>query len=143
MIDYTIAELLSMGETARTYFEKQLGYDSVNFDHVSLRSRGEHKLEFTLRDEFQKNLDYNMQYKVGPYITVPLDDIWVKLDAWPNREMRELTILARKMATIDADLDKITSAQVLAFVARLQPNIDDLRAQITHLHGDNENVEVF
>lgn len=137
MTDYTISELLSMGQTAQTYFEEKLGYDYVHFDVVSLRPRGDHELRFELKDEFQKDLSYNMQYKAGYSIPVPLESLWTKLGTWSNREQRELTILARKLATIDANLDQITSAQALAFVARLQPDIDNLRAQIAH---DRDNT---
>ena len=73
MTNLTVQELLDMGKTASTYFEKQLGYDYAHFDRVTLRPVDEHKLEFTLTDEFQSALDYDMKYKVGAYITVSVD----------------------------------------------------------------------
>ena len=38
----------------------------------------------------------------------------------------------RKLASLDANLDQRQSAQVLAFGARLQPQIDEIRRMITH-----------
>ena len=140
MTNQTITELLALGKSAKAYFEHQLGYDDVAFNFVRLATHGDHKLEFTLGDKFQDNLTHDMKYKVGWTMNVPLEGFWDKLTTWPNREQRELTILARKMATIDGNLDEIKSAQVKAFIARMQPDIDSLRAQITHLTGDDGNV---
>ena len=65
-------------------------------------------------------------------MSINLEDFWPTLESWPNREQRELEIMARKLAALDANLDQIQSAQVLAFVARLQPQIDEIRRMITH-----------
>ncbi len=140
MTAYTIDQLIALGTTAQTYFEKELGYDRAQFDHVRLRTGGDHKLEFELFDEFQKNLPHDMKHKVGWSVDVPLENFWNKLTAWPNREQRELVVLSRKMALIDGNLDDIESAQVRAFVERMQPDIDALRAQITDQTSDTVEV---
>ena len=72
---------------------------------------------------------------------VELDDFWNTLEQWPNREQRELEIMARKLAARDSTLDQIQSAQVLAFVARLQPQIDEIRRLITHEPADYEPTD--
>ncbi len=137
---YTIEELLALGEAGKAYFERELGYDTVGFYQVRVRSGRDHQLEFELFDEFQKNLHVDMRYKVGWAVDIPLEDFWGKLTTWPDREQRELTILARKMTSVDADLDQIKSAQVRAFVARIQPDIDALRRQLADLTGDTVEI---
>jgi len=139
---YNTKELVGMGKTAERQFLNMLGYDHALFDHVKLRPSGDHQFEFELRDNFQSNLAGAMQYKVGWCVNIPIENIWDKLATWPTREQRELTIMARKLTAIDADLDKITSAQVKAFVARLQPDIDALRRQITDQTGNDDTVVI-
>ena len=140
---YTMMDLMALGKVAETYFGKELGYDETEFKRVWLNGHGGHRIEFMLHDTFQHNLPIEMQYKDGWAIMLDLDDtFWDKVTTWPTREQRELTILARKMTAIDADLGDIRSAQVLAFIARLQPDIDALRRQIADLRGESNTVEV-
>ena len=142
MTEQTVADLLALGKSAENYFEKELEYDDVTFICIRLRPNGSHQLDFTLADKFQEYLAHDMKYKVGWAVSIPLDDFWDKVTTWPTREQRELTILARKMATIDANFDDIKSAQVRAFVARLIPDIDALRRQIADLRGNDDTVEI-
>jgi len=137
---YTAWQLLDLGRSAQVYFEETLGYDEARFVEVSLRPSGDNNIQFSLTDDFQDGLSNDQKYKVGWAVFVPLDGFWDKLTTWPNREQRELTILARKVAAIDGNLDQIKSAQVLAFVARLQPDIDALRAQIEDMSGNTVEI---
>ena len=140
---YTSTQLIQLGVTAQSYFEDKLGYDEVTFRRIWLNAHGAHRIEFTLHDTFQRNLPVEMTYKDGWSIMLDLDDtFWDKVTTWPTREQRELTILARKMTAIDADLGDIRSAQVLSFIARLQPDINALRAQIADLRGESDTVEI-
>ncbi len=142
--NFTLTQLVDLGRSAEGYFEHKLGYDEVDFKRIWLNKHGAHRIEFTLHDDFQKDLPVEMTYKDGWSIMMDLnEDFWDKVTTWPTREQRELTILARKMATIDANIDDIKSHQVRAFVARLQPDIDDLRKRITHLTNVGDTVEIF
>ena len=140
--NFTITELVALGKTAENYFKSHLGYDEATFKRIWLSASGAHRVDFTLHDTFQNSLPPETTYKVGWSVTLDLEGFWDKVTSWPTREQRELTILARKMAAIDADLCDIRSAQVLSFIARLQPDIDALRAQIADLRGDDDTVEI-
>jgi len=132
MRNYTISELIALGRSGAAFFEEKLGYTDASFLDVTLWSRDTHALYFSLHDNFQKEIPYDRRYKSDSMIKINLEDFWNTLEAWPNREQRELEIMARKLAALDANLDQIQSAQVLAFVARLQPQIDEIRRMITH-----------
>jgi len=133
MKDYKISELITLGNVAVAFFENKLGYTRVSFQDVTLRPRGNHVLYFSLEDDFQEEIAYDKRFKSESMLSIELEDFWAILEAWPNREQRELEIMARKLATLDANLDQIQSAQVLAFVSRLQPQIDEIRRMITHV----------
>ena len=132
MKDYTISEMIALGKDGERWFEEKLGYTTTNFVEVTLRGRGLHVLYFDLIDDFQNELPYGNRFKSEHMMSINLEDFWPTLESWPNREQRELEIMARKLAALDANLDQIQSAQVLAFVARLQPQIDEIRRMITH-----------
>ena len=134
MKDYTISELIALGKSGERFFEEKLGYTEVSFIDVTLRSGtvNHHVIYYSLQDDFQKELHYDKRFKCGSMINIEIEDFWHTLEQWPNREQRELEIMARKLASLDANLDQIQSAQVLAFVARLQPQIDEIRRMITH-----------
>jgi len=132
MQDYKISELISLGKTAERVFEGKLGYTSASFHEMSLDSNNYHRLYFHLEDDFQNELPYDRRFKCGSMTIVRLENFWTTLEQWPNREQRELEIMAQKFAAIDANLDQIRSAQVRAFVARLQPEIDEIRRMLTH-----------
>ena len=130
-LNYTVNELIEMGKAARGYFENQLGYTSACFNSFDLHEHGEHRAYFSLDDDFQKDFDYDRKYKVGSMVAVDLANFWDTITTWPNREQRELKIMARKLTALDTNLDLIKSAQVKVFVARLQPDIDSIRSMIT------------
>ena len=130
--NYTISELIALGNSGAAYFEQNLGYTEANFIDVTLWRASGHVIYFSLEDDFQKELHYNNRFKCDSMISIHLENFWNTLEQWPNREQRELEIMARKLASLDANLDQIQSAQVLAFVARLQPQIDEIRRMITH-----------
>ncbi len=132
MIDYTINELIALGKTAERFFEDKLGYTIARFVDAIIWPVGNTTLYFDIQDDFQKELPYDRRFKSDSMLKVDLEDFWNTLEQWPNREQRELEIMARKLAALDANLDQIRSAQVLAFVARLQPQIDEIRRMITH-----------
>lgn len=132
MQDYTISELIALGRNAAAYCEKTLGYTSATLFDVTIFDTGEINIYLSLVDDFQKELSHENKYKVGGMISFNLETLWDDLRAWPNREQRELEILARRLAALDANLDQVKSAQVRAFIARLQPEIDKMRAMITH-----------
>jgi len=132
MKDHTISELLNMGKMIEKYFEERLGYTTVHLVDITLWPAGNHTFYFSLQDDFQESLDHNKRFKCGGMVSIEIEDVWTTMERWPNREQRELEIMARKLAALDANLDKIESAQVLAFVARLQPQIDEIRRMITH-----------
>ncbi len=139
MKDYTISELIALGKSAERFFDEKLGYTDVCFLDVTLWPNGSgHVFYFSLQDDFQKELHYDKRFECGSMISIPLEDFWNTIEQWPNREQRELEIMARKLAALDANLDQIQSAQVLAFVARLQPQIDEIRRMITHQPDDEE-----
>ena len=129
--DPTISELLELGRMGKAYFEDTLGYTEVAFIDVTLRAHGNHTVYFTIYDDFQREIPEDMRYRNSYMESIDLGVFWDKLLTWPNREQRELEILARKMASIDGNLADIQSAQVLAFVKRIQPEIDKIRAAIT------------
>ena len=132
MKDYTISELIALGKSGELLFDAKLGYNEARFIDVTLRKTGSYVIYFSLQDDFQRDIDYDKKFRCGTMEAVNVQDFWNTLEAWPNREQRELEIMARKLAALDANLDQIQSAQVLAFVARLQPQIDEIRRMITH-----------
>ena len=140
MKDYTISELIALGSSGQAFFHDKLGYTTANFGEVQLRARGLHVLYFDLVDDLQQEIPYGNRFKSEHMMSIPLEDFWATLESWPNREQRELEIMARKLAALDANLDQIQSAQVLAFVARLQPQIDEIRRMITHEPIDYEKI---
>ena len=132
MKDYKISELIALGKDGERFFEGKLGYTEASFMDVTLWRGGRYTVYFNLEDDFQKELHYDRRFKCDGMMSISLEDFWHTLEQWPNREQRELEIMARKLASLDANLDQIQSAQVLAFVARLQPQIDEIRRMITH-----------
>lgn len=132
MKDYKISELIALGKSGAAFFDEKLGYTSVYFIDITLWQGGDRKVYFSLQDDFQAEIHHDKRFKCGGLITIELENFWHTLEQWPNREQRELEIMARKLAALDANLDQIQSAQVLAFVARLQPQIDEIRRMITH-----------
>jgi len=132
MKDYTISELIALGKSGERFLEHKCGYTTTSFWDVTLNSSGHYVLHFSLQDDFQSGLSYDKKFKCGTVVCIELENFWTTLQSWPNREQRELEIMARKLASLDANLDQIQSAQVLAFVARLQPQIDEIRRMITH-----------
>ena len=133
MKNYTISELLHLGKNGAAFFEGKLGYTTASFSDVTLWSNTNHSIYFSLQDDFQMETHMDKRFKCGSYLSIPLEDFWNTLEQWPNREQRELEIMARKLAALDANLDQIQSAQVRAFVQRLQPQIDEIRRMITHV----------
>ena len=131
MTNQTISELINLGQMIERYFNEKLGYTTADFQDVTLSSSGYNRFYFTLEDDFQKEVSYEKRFKCGSMVSIPLEDVWDTVQAWPNREQRELEIMAQRLAALDANLDQIESAQVLAFVARLQPVIDEVRRMIT------------
>ena len=142
MKDYTISELIALGKSGERFFEEKLGYTEVSFIDVTLRpgSNSHYVIYYSLQDDFQKELHYDKRFQCGSMISIYLEDFWKTIEAYPNREQRELEIMARKLAALDTNLDQIQSAQVLAFVARLQPQIDEIRRMITHEPIDYEKI---
>ncbi len=141
MADQTISELLNLGKMVERYFDEKLGYTDVHFQDVTLDPSGEcHRFYFRLQDDFQKELDFDKRCKCGAQF-IEIEGVWDILESWPNREQRELEIMARKLASLDANLDLIESAQVKAFVARLQPQIDEIRSMITDQREVDVDVE--
>ena len=132
MKDYTISEMIALGKSGAAWFEEKLGYTEVRFIDVTLWLSNHSVVYFALHDDFQKELSYDRRFKDDSMMSIDLEDFWTTLEAWPNREQRELEIMARKLAALDTNLDQIKSAQVHAFVARLQPQIDEIRRMITH-----------
>ena len=130
--NYTISELITLGNSGEAYFEGKLGYTEANFIDVTLWRASNHVIYFSLQDDFQKELHYNNRFKCDSMMSIHLEDFWNTLEQWPNREQRELEIMARKLASLDANLDQIQSQQVLAFVRRLQREIDEIRRLLTH-----------
>ena len=140
MKNYTISDLMTLGRSGVTFFENKLGYTTVGFTDVTLWPNLSHSIYFSLQDDFQMELHHDKRFKCGSYTSIPLDGFWDTLTAWPNREQRELEIMARKLAALDANLDQIRSAQVLAFVKRLQPQIDEIRRMITYKPDSEEHT---
>ena len=138
MADQTISELINLGKMVERYFDEKLGYTTAHLIDITLRPSNFHQLYFTLQDDFQSELDYDKRCKCGSMISIDLEYIWRTLESWPNREQRELEIMAQKLAALDANLDQINSERVRAFVARLQPQIDEIRQMIT----DQSEVDV-
>ena len=132
MKDYTISELIALGKDGERFFEEKLGYTEVSFIDVTIWPGSNSVIYYSLQDDFQKELHYDKRFECGSMINIEIENFWNTLEQWPNREQRELEIMARKLASLDANLDQIQSAQVLAFVARLQPQIDEIRRMITH-----------
>ena len=130
--NYTISELIALGNSGERFFEQKLGYTSARFIDVTLWKVSDHVIYFDLEDDFQKEIHYNHRFKCDSMVSIHLENFWTTLEQWPNREQRELEIMARKLASLDANLDQIQSAQVLAFVRRLQPEIDEIRRLLTH-----------
>lgn len=130
----TINDIRVTAEVAEEYFTTKLGYTRAKFSFGAVY-KDKITLFFDLYDDFQEKLPSEMRYKTGGANTVQVDDhheFWAKLQNWPNREQRELHIMARKAAAIDADLEFIQSAQVRAFVESLRPSLEELRRQIGH-----------
>ena len=140
MKDYTISELIALGKSGAAFFGEKLGYTVVRFIDVTIWADNRINIYFDLRDDFQAEIAHEKRFKSDSMMKVDLEGFWDTLVAWPNREQRELEIMARKLATLDANLDQIQSAQVLAFVARLQPQIDEIRRMITHEPIDYEKI---
>lgn len=132
MADQTISELLNLGKMVERYFDEKLGYTTVEFQDITLYPGSlDHCFYFGLQDDFQLEISHDKRYKCGSMINIRVENVWDTVQTWPNREQRELEIMARKLVALDANLDQIESVQVKAFVARLQPQIDEIRMMIT------------
>ena len=140
--NYTINELITLGNSGARFFEEKLGYTTAEFIDVTLWRGGDHIVYFSLQDDFQKEISFGKRFKCDTMMLIHLDNFWTTLEQWPNREQRELEIMARKLAALDANLDQIQSEQVLAFVRRLQPEIDEIRRMITHRPDTADDDEI-
>lgn len=132
MTDYNIAELLSRGKSAEHHFAEKLGYNTAQFGSVMISKASYITYHFNLRDDFQEGLPYERRYHHGPCEILPDEDFYGCLERWPNREQRELYILAQQVAPLTDMAKEIQSAQVLAFVERLKPDLDELRRRLSH-----------
>lgn len=114
----TITHLIATGENAAVYFADECGYTSTEFREVGISVLGGVTYRFHLHDDFQAHLNYNIRQHVGWDVEVTAEQI-ENLTSWPNREQRELAVLAAQLASIGENTDKIESAQAAAFVKRL------------------------
>lgn len=129
----TIGELLNTGEVGRDAL-LELGYNRVDFEYVHIKENGEVLYRFYLVDDFQSELDHTAQESVG-FQTIDGDNLLESISRWPNRAMREIMVLAKQMGKLGHAIEHIQDLQVKAFVQRLQPDIEKLRAQIVDQRG--------
>lgn len=127
----TVEQVVEIGEQTAKYFTERLGYDSALFNYATISASGRVKLSFDYIDNFQQEIDQDKRYRSGVYETIDLDDLATKLAVWPMREQRELEILARRLSALGQNTADIRSAQVRAFVERLQPEIDKVNRALT------------
>lgn len=126
----TIDELIQIGKNAEAYFLMHKGYDTAEFRSFSVRKDGTVTYNFDLYDDFQTPIPVHYRCQHEYCMTIDFEDMR-NLERWPNREQRELSVLAAQLAAIDNDASKLMSLSAQNFVAGLKPQIDTLRNQIT------------
>ena len=127
----TVSEMLRRGQEAQYYFSDKLGYDTAVFHSIRIGQDGFITYHINLDDDFQAELPHDQRYLVSYSEEVTDEDFYGILERWPNREQRELYVLAAAVAPLSTMAKELRTARVLAFVARLQPDLDELRRQLT------------
>ena len=120
MKNYTVNELLAIASSAEITFKDVLGYDQCTLYSVHVRKESI-IFEFQLRDDFQDYLSYAQRIDNGFTDFTPEKLAALSSQTWRNREQRELALLARQVAGVRHDVDKLVSAQAIAFVKSLDP----------------------
>ena len=115
-------DLKTAAEAMINFLLTERGYDEATFYQVVL-SECSLTLNLLTKDYFQEDLSYDQKIRNGfQYFEVDHDDsdpiasIWVKIQAVPTREMRELQVLARQTSTTAAMAGKLKSAMASQFV---------------------------
>lgn len=127
----TVESLLAAAEYAQTYTKDVLGYDQVCFNSIRISPCGEIVYSFDLIDEFQRYLPEEVRDRSGYYqeINHPLLE---NLQKWPNREMRELGVMAKKLSLLGQQTDELKSELARSFNARFAADLASLQNLITN-----------
>lgn len=123
LLEFSARELHEFGKEAAETFHLHKGYDTAEF--LCLKVFSDCIIfEFQLGDYFQTHLDYSKRYRHG-YVDIELREVDLTLPqfraevaAWPNREQRELRVLARQLADISPD--KMSSLAGQEFAAKIR-----------------------
>jgi hypothetical protein len=124
--------LHAKARTAAMYLQTVKGYDSAKFTYIMSMEREEGaalSIYFALYDDFQYEVPEQYRQKHGYSIELSLEEL-NHIENWPNREQRELCVLAARLAGVSAASDKLMSAAAQSFVAGLLPTIETIRNQI-------------
>jgi hypothetical protein len=105
-----------------TYLKNVKGYDTVHMQCISINEDCKTlTLHYTATDDFQLELDYDKRVNsgYGEYVTgLSFFDLQQALTSLTSREMRELQVMAKKMAGM-ADTSQLTSAMAKSFATSI------------------------
>ena len=125
----TVNDLVNEGESMDAFFLATLGFDIVNFEWVRVSPDGDVSFIFTLYDDFQRNLPSEHRVEHEAYRSFSgetITDIWASIRRIPNRERRELLVMAKQLAGAMSQADKLVSLAGQEFAAKLKQDHADL-----------------
>jgi hypothetical protein len=131
MTTYNTADLIALGKSAENTLKTTFGYDNVAFISARVDADGNISFGITIQDDFQEHLAYGDRVDSEYARTFTLEQIInLSPQTHRNREQRELAVLARSVASVRHDRDKLVSAQAQAFVTSLDPLAAEISALI-------------
>ena len=125
----TVNDLVNEGESMDAFFRITLGFDIVDFEWVRASPDGDVSFIFTLYDDFQRDLPSEHRVEHEPYRSFSgetITDIWASIRRIPNRERRELLVMAKQLAGAMSQADKLVSLAGQEFAAKLKQDHADL-----------------
>ena len=125
----TVNDLVNEGESMDAFFRITLGFDIVDFEWVKVSPDENISFIFTLYDDFQRNLPSEHRVEHEAYRSFSgetITDIWASIRRIPNRERRELLVMAKQLAGAMSQADKLVSLAGQEFAAKLKQDHADL-----------------
>tara|TARA_R110000868_G_scaffold76760_8_gene220454 strand:- start:310 stop:738 length:429 start_codon:yes stop_codon:yes gene_type:complete len=118
----TITVTRAQLDMLEAYLRESKGYDTTAIRAVTIEADCETLvIIYTAQDDFQAHLDYDKRVNSGYSETVEgksFLELQEALTSIPNREMRELQVMAKKLAGM-TDSSKLTSAMAKSFAASI------------------------
>lgn len=133
--EYSVAQLLEMCKAQETTLRDILGYDTVEVRSFTVYETSI-IVNFVAEDDFQADLAPDDRVDSGYYHAATIGKFLAMSPAtWRSRGQRELAVMARKLASIGADTDKIKSEQARAFATAMQEHYAKIAGLLENKSG--------